>query len=361
MFGKFTNLRRQLAERRTAQAESRKRVRIIVRTAGGAVVGGLLSHEAVEVLAGQSHSWWHWSTLVGAGFGAAVVAIGRDAAAVTVPLVALVATVLIGIAVFHHHDDSATADDVAFAAALDRRIGVKDGDLKVTAYLTSPAPTRDGCGSVAVEINYETELGFPVHFDPKDPPWATMTITHPARVHVMVTDASPAPRISTTRDRFGDMRTVLRWPLTDQLADLAEGFLSFQRTLELDGLALPRGVGSCYVVTPSLLGAPQRAPAGSVAVRPKAGTTDLQVSGARVLVESTEPTPDEAPTSAEVVWNCPRSRPGTSGGRPMDCAGVAAIEADWHNPFEQLALLVAGALIALVMESVVSWLRGSRG
>jgi hypothetical protein len=361
MFGRFPTLHRQLAERSRARAKLRRRKQLIVRAIAGAAIGGLIGHEVGETLAVQLLAWWHWSTFVGAIVGVGLVVPGRRGLPATVPLGALLGIVFLSLAVLLVRDDRTPAD-VAFSAAVDKRLGVRDRDLDVTAWTLPSTPTRWGCGPVEIWIAYESRRPLSTKVSrTTDHPRFRVTVSHPSQVHVKWSPgvSDDGIRILNKRGPYDTVRTVISWSDSD-FPDPFDRHLLFGVAVELDGVAVPRGVGSCYVGIPALLQEPSTAPASYLAVRPGKGHTDLETGDGHLVADLSWPTPDVTNSDVELAWNCPQPKRRTVENDINDCNGTAVIETGWHDALEQIGLLVIGALFALLMESVVAWLRGSR-
>jgi hypothetical protein len=365
MPGNPASIRRHRAAHRTPRHRSRTGLRLAARATAGAVISVILVHWAMGVLwHGHEPSLLHWSTALAAAGGAAVAGAGRKGLNVSVPLVALSAAAIGSIAVFDHHREENQNLHLVFELEVaDPRIPIPTLG-SVDATVSQPSPSPRGCGRSRVTVDYSLFM----------PPSRSLTITsaqpavllrieHPHQSKVIAPSGSGSPSqpglhvLRTGLTQFGDERTVLQttlkegWRHTLGAQRRINVFLAF----EIDELAQPRSVGSCYVPLPFL----------GVAAAHRYGRVELEPSSGTILADFTHPAPTlaefpNAVSSGAQLWQCD-DKPQLRKRIYEECAAVVVIEAEWRGVFEALALVVIGALISLAMEYVVALLRARQG
>ena len=115
----------------------------------------------------------------------------------------------------------------------------------------------------------------------------------------------------------------------------------------------PRGMGSCFVEVPDVNSEPLLDAGPTYFQQPESAQVELSPSpGSSIDTAETAPTPIRDPNDPDSVdWTCydiPKARYASSSGAP--CPALAVINANWASAYDQTALIVVGALVAIAAE-----------
>jgi hypothetical protein len=108
-----------------------------------------------------------------------------------------------------------------------------------------------------------------------------------------------------------------------------------------------RGIGSCYVTLPSFLGPWVGGPTGiGKYVSLREADSDLGLGGAQA---QTVVGPGPTVTGDPTIWQCTASQQTSQFGIIPECGSVVMLTDSWYQTFQNLMLLIVGALFAVVV------------
>jgi hypothetical protein len=300
-----------------------------------------------------------WLAIAAPVFGAAVGAAGRRGSHLTVPAVLFAVAAVICVAVFEFrsvYSESATFAVVGYTVVGEPDFKApRDWATQVSVFPGRPHPT--GCGRSLVGVRLPSPPSAGGATPRSRDRTIRMILAHPPRAKVTEVEHGRVVRTVAAGDAG--------YAVIDAMTSSPEPVSGRYVYVSIERLAHPRTVGSCYVPLPALTRASvfiryaledPRLTAANVYV-PARGVVDLDDRDQLLVRDATYPPPHSADAGG-ARWLCDSASAPREPGVTEDCKGVGVIEAQWRRPFEQIAMLLVGALVALAAEDVILLLRG---
>ena len=330
-------------------------------------MGGLCGNLVVEVLYHGPYPTIHWSTALGAALGAGAVVLGPRFPTIAVPVICLGAAALLSIAVFDRHSTLGFSF-IGLSVAVE---GIEEEDLRrVEAFVavSQVNPSPRGCGTTEVHVTFDISsrrrFGLPLAKRK-----SVVAVVRPDDVRVTAFNNRGSGRLDGTVTEHLDSEAVAFTlpPLPrDEARSLDPEDTHVSVPLEIDGMARPRGVGTCFVHLPAITDGPDFGPSRPTDPEPAldvdetipAKRAQVAMFGAPVLADESQPLPSARDSETEVTWRCDGgSDEVDADGTYHDCDAVGIVEASWVGPFRDLGLILIGALVSLAMEFLAASLR----